>query len=758
MLKGFGTFKGVFIPSTEAILGTVLFLLLPALAADVGLFTILGIIILSHTVTVATTFSLADCATNLSSIGGGGMYALSKKSLGKAFGGSIGIQLYIAQAASIGFYCIGFAEPVQPILGSFMEAVFSVSAQTPGGILLQKQIIATIVFILFFSIVMMGADFTLKIQLLILFILFGSIAAIFISPFLNIEFNSTGLFVTSLNDLNLYGNRPLTMTVFFLTFTQFFPAVTGIDAGVGMSGELREPGKSLIRGTFSAIGVTFVVYIISAFIFSGIKKGLLIKGYSGGTPIGNLLTDLLGFNNSFPENLPGIMIITGILFATSSSALSCFMTAPRTAQSLSKDRVLPDFMSFLGRDFRKKGKEPRYATLVTFFVGLSIIWTGNINTAAMIVGICYLVVYGWLNGSAFLERASRNPSFRPTFRGHWAVSLYGSLSCIFAIMLFSWYIGIIIIISQFFIFRSILKHKTRGRIEGVWWGVIFSLVSSGLKKLKKIIQGAKNWRPIVTVIAFHGDDNSPKNIAHLSDIIASYKGMVNLNIMRNKDVKHNGNVGKGMNIHLKTIETDNPTESILGIIQASHPGGIEPNTIMLEYTRHVDTVKIIMKVLAMERNILLVKNGEKFKKPEVIDVWWRGERNGNFMILLAHIIMTSYMEEAGKSKIRIIRKLDMDGSEDEIHKETAELLEEARLSAEIVVLPFSEKPFQETLHEVSGGSDLVMMGIPGNYTEKESGFLFKINEFFFNKEIELYSKMPTVIFLKSARVINLAED
>ena len=156
MSKKFGTFKGVFVPSTEAILGTVLFLLLPALTADVGLIHMLLIVVLAHSVTLATSFSLADCATNLNDIGGGGMYALSKRSLGKAFGGSIGIQLYFAQAASIGFYCIGFAEPLQPLLSPLLQFIPLFQGSSPEELLLQKQIFASIVFIVFFIIVMIG--------------------------------------------------------------------------------------------------------------------------------------------------------------------------------------------------------------------------------------------------------------------------------------------------------------------------------------------------------------------------------------------------------------------------------------------------------------------------------------------------------------------------------------------------------------------------------------------------------------------------
>jgi len=74
MAKKFDAVKGVFVPSTESIPGTVPLLLLPMLTADTGLAIILIIIILAHTVTPATFFSIDDCATNLTTIGGGGFH------------------------------------------------------------------------------------------------------------------------------------------------------------------------------------------------------------------------------------------------------------------------------------------------------------------------------------------------------------------------------------------------------------------------------------------------------------------------------------------------------------------------------------------------------------------------------------------------------------------------------------------------------------------------------------------------------------
>ena len=763
MKNKFGTFKGVFVPSTEAILGTILFLLLPALTADVGLYAMIAIAVLAHTVTVSTSFSIADCATNLNTIGGGGMYALSKKSLGKAFGGSIGIQLFIAQAASIGFYSIGFAEPLQPIFSVFLKNISFFADNSVGGILLQKQIIASIFFLLFFIIVMVGADFTLKLQTLILLILGGSVLVIFLSPFIGINIESGGkLFVKSFGELNTNGARAITIGIFFMTFTQFFPAVTGIDAGIGMSGELKNPRKSLVQGTFATIAVTFVIYIISIIIFSMMKKGSVISGYSGGDATGPLLTNLLGFGRPFPENIPGVLILVGILFATGSSALSCFMTAPRTLQSLAIDGILPGFLKFLKKDFRKGGTEPRFAALITFVIGFSIIWMGSINTAATIVGICFLVVYGWVNGAAFFEHMSNNPSFRPTFRGNAFISLYGFLACIIVIMLYSPVSGIVILVVQYIIFLLILKYKAQGKLEGVWWGLLFTIIKKSLLSFNNLVQGTKNWRPILSAIAVHSENSNPQKIDKLGNLIASFNGLVNLNII-SKDEKTEVNLDySAYNMKPGFITSKDITETILTIIQKRNPGDISQNTLLMEHLPQVDNIRIMKQCLSSGMNILLMKNAQRFRGYRSIDIWWRGEKNGNLMVLLAYIMkITLHQNGEEIDKIRIIRKLGPGEDSLKAENEIKDLLSRARLTGEIIILSHDDIPFIEILKNHSQNVDLIMLGLPGNYTEPtEKGIrsIFNLDELFFDREIENYKDLPAVLFVKSQRVIDLIED
>lgn len=98
----FGTLSGVFVPSVLAILGAVMYLIVPKVLWGVGLPKMIGIILLAHSITLATAFSISAIATNIS-VRGGGLYYLISRSLGRAFGGSMGIQLYFAQTIQLPF-------------------------------------------------------------------------------------------------------------------------------------------------------------------------------------------------------------------------------------------------------------------------------------------------------------------------------------------------------------------------------------------------------------------------------------------------------------------------------------------------------------------------------------------------------------------------------------------------------------------------------------------------------------------------------
>ncbi|MBU4486731.1 MAG: amino acid permease, partial [Candidatus Delongbacteria bacterium] len=595
------------------------------------------------------------------------------------------------------------------------------------------------------------------------YILGISILTILVSPAFSFEFKDQMLF-NGLDNINYFGNREISIGLFFIAFAQFFPAVCGVDAGVGMSGDLKDPKKSLVNGTFYAVTITFVVYFLSTFAFSLMNKNLLITGYTkNGDAAGYLLPDILGAASGFPSNIFSVIILVGILFATGSSALSVFMTAPRTLQSMTKDEIFPKFFSFLGKDFKKSGNEPRFAILVSFVIGFGVIWMGDISMAAMIVGICFLIVYGMLNGSAFLERISGNPSFRPTSRGHWAISFYGFIVSMLIILLFSWWVGILVLIFQYFIFRLILKYKSGGRLEGVWWGVIFFFISKGLKTLNIIVQGTKNWRPVVTSIAFSERSDGARNIKFLSDILARYKGLVNLNILRkNTDTESKLSFSSEEGeVPFKEVEVNDPTLALLSILQISSLGGFSANTVLFDYNANIDNVRVFNKILKLNKNTLLLKSNKTFSEGSLdeIDIWWRGDKNGNLMVLLAYIISTTLEKDTKKDcKLRIIRKISEKESESDARKEMETLLQKARLFGDIIILPHSTEPFTKTLRNTSLQAGLIMIGLPGQFIIENSERIFRFDQNFIEKGLAEYDDLPPILLVKSAMQFELFED
>jgi hypothetical protein len=66
----FSTFSGVFVPSVLAILGAVMYYIAPKVVGGVGLLQMFGIILLAHSITIATAFSISSIATNIQVKGG----------------------------------------------------------------------------------------------------------------------------------------------------------------------------------------------------------------------------------------------------------------------------------------------------------------------------------------------------------------------------------------------------------------------------------------------------------------------------------------------------------------------------------------------------------------------------------------------------------------------------------------------------------------------------------------------------------------
>jgi len=102
---------------------------------------------------------------------------------------------------------------------------------------------------------------------------------------------------------------------FWVVFAVFFPAVTGIEAGISMSGDLKNPAKSLPRGTLAAVLTGYAVYMaIPIFLAWMIRDERVLRV----RPL--IMVDIARW---------GQLILVGVFAATLSSALgaaACLLT------------------------------------------------------------------------------------------------------------------------------------------------------------------------------------------------------------------------------------------------------------------------------------------------------------------------------------------------------------------------------------------------------------------------------------------------
>ena len=235
---GFGTFQGVFTPSILTIIGVVMYLRFGWMLGHVGLRTSLVIVTIGSAITFLTGLSISALATNMRMKGGGAYFMLSR-SFGVEAGAALGIPLALSQAVSVSFYVAGFAEAL------VNSGIPHVGAWDPRIVGLATLAVIAVTATL-------SANIALKSQYFIMAAIAFSLVAFFLGG------TPSGLASPSPESV------PPALG-FWPVFAVFFPAVTGILSGVGMSGDLKNPGKSIPLGTLAAV---ITGYLLIWFIWS----------------------------------------------------------------------------------------------------------------------------------------------------------------------------------------------------------------------------------------------------------------------------------------------------------------------------------------------------------------------------------------------------------------------------------------------------------------------------------------------------------
>ena len=710
-----GTFAGVFTPSILTILGIILFLRLGYVVGNAGLAHALIILALANGISVLTSFSLSAIATNLK-VKGGGDYYLISRTLGLEFGGAIGIVLYLAQSVSIAFYCIGFGEVLARML------------PVQGDHYAQMIAAAAVAFLFIFA--WLGADWATRFQYVVMTILVAALLSFFIG---GIEKWNNALLVQN-------WTAPESGLGFWVIFAIFFPAVTGFTQGVSMSGDLKDAGKSLPLGTFTAVGVSILVYFLAAIVFAATLPTETLMGEYGSM-----------------KRVAAVefLIRAGVIAATLSSAMASFLGAPRILQSLSADRIFPFLLPFAkGTD---TNQNPRRGVLLSAVIAFATIGLGKLNIIAPVVSMFFLISYGLLNYATFFEAHAGSPSFRPRFRWYdKRLSLLGALACLTVMLAINVTAGVVAMPILFGIHQYLKRTSGPAR-----WAD--SRRSYYLKRIRENLLAAagepehpRNWRP--QLLLFSDDAHRRKRLLQFAEwfegdtgfatVVRILEGdgakMLKLREEAEKELRKDI-VDSNSEAFPLVIVAPSLIQGIQTLIQSYGIGPLKANTILLNWFEHQPTIHLgIRQILYGRRiktafrlgcNIIVLDAGDKewthleSAKPDRerrIDLWWWDDASSHLMLLLAYLmtrspnwadttirVLSPKFDATPEQALEHLRlKLEdyrIEATPKVVMDVSADTVSAYSIDATLVFLPFRLKgnqpldPFDQPIEEILGG-------------------------------------------------------
>ncbi|WP_019503582.1 amino acid permease [Pleurocapsa sp. PCC 7319] len=595
--KSYNTFEGVFKPTLLTILGAIMYLRVGWVVGNAGLLGGMLVIFAALSITLATGLSLSSIASN-TRLEAGGPYAMIAKALGLEVGGAIGIPLFLSQACAVAMYIFGFR-----------EGWLSIFPQH------STLLVDLMVFLIVLTIAYISAGLAFRIQYLVMALITISLISIFAST----------TFWESQQTLVLLGNFPgspenqFTGTTFWEVFAVFFPAVTGIMAGVNMSGELKNSRKNIPRGTLSAIGVSSIVYIsLCWWAVRVASPEELVNNYT-------IMIDRALWHPA---------VLAGLLAATFSAALSSLVGAPRILVALARDDVIPQ-----GKLISKLSTngEPRRGLLISSLFVLGALMVRDLNAIAPLITMFFLITYATLNLVVLLESQLGLMNFRPTFKIPSIIPFYGFSSCLLAMLVIDPRFSFIATIIVLAIYFQLVKRPDNPKIAGdVRSGIFEAIAQWAAKKVIEIdVNNYRAWRPTLLV-----------PVEHWSQLLGEFRllldvclpeGSIQLLGLTGEELDSNFSYQikklaaafrrRGIFTTFSLLKFQTPLEGILVILQSSQSTFFRPNILFLRVPEQATDWEQMQPILAeakrLEVGVMLfgLHPLAGMGRMEIINVW-----------------------------------------------------------------------------------------------------------------------------------------
>lgn len=724
---GFGT-APVFLAAISTILGAIMFLRFGYAVGHAGFAGAILVILMGHLVTIPTALAISEIATNRR-VEGGGEYFIISRSFGLTIGGTIGFSLYLSQAISVAFYMIAFAEAFRPIAPWLEEMVGLVA---PGAAFDPRWISIPGLVFLGVLVAVKGADLGVQALWVVVSILGLSLVLFFMGSPLDPSEGTELLPRDSAGVLLPFEGDPL-----ILVFAIVFPAFTGMTAGVGLSGDLANPRRSIPLGTMAGTLFGLLVYIA------------IVWKLDASATREQLASDPLIMAKIA---LWGPMILIGLGAATVSSAIGSILVAPRTLQALAADRILPlpRINRFLERG-SGPGNDPRAATILTTLMAIGIAVMGDVDFVARIISMFFMVTYGSLCAISFLEHFAARPSYRPSFRSKWYLSLLGAVLCVLLMFQMDPAYALVAVVVMVLLYVGIRRSRGTGGddLAAIFHGVMTQATRWMQVKMQKSTRGHGNgdWRPSVVMVSTRAmRRNAPLRL--LGWLSHRYGFATYLHLIPGKIDEENWLQSRkampmlidaaaktGGAIYVDTLVSPSLTSALAQTLQTPGVSGMENNAVLFEFSAS-DSDEAVEETLAGLRlartcrmSGLVLRHGERFfGKRSQIHVWltWHDYLNANLMILLSYILLGH--PDWKKAEIRVFAAFPHEDVEAQTAKLTT-MIADGRISISRqnvrIIATDARSDFSKLVEENSADADLVVLGFTPTRIDEKGAELFR---------------------------------
>jgi hypothetical protein len=489
-----------------------------------------------------------------------------------------------------------------------------------------------------------------------------------------------------------------------------------------MSGDLENPSRSLVHGTFWALGTGFLVYLAQILLVGGsqARVDLIARPY-----------EMLMHNALLGASF---LVIAGVFSATISSALGSFMGAPRVLQAVARDQILP-VLGPLGRGSKARD-EPRLALGLTLVLSLLVVVLASdprrdskaaFDLIASLVSMVFLCTYGMINLAAFVESFGRNPSFRPRFRlFHWSLSLGGFLGCFVAMLMIDPLAAAVAVAVIGALYLIIAKRSFRSTFGDARRGFFFALAIRSLQRLRGMKADPRNWRPTILVIA--GSTAAHLTQIRYADWLEGGSGLVtaaqvvlgDLQTGQERCAAARAELERFVREHELSVFPEvvlsrDLDEGLRVLVQAHSIGPLKANTVVFGWPRSPERAAPFFRHLAdcgrLGKSVLAVVDRglpDPEKDQRRIDIWWRGQANGSLMLILAYLLTQNMPWR--HARLRILRVTARPEERAAAQAELEGLIQASRVEAEALTL-VSDQGFAGVLKQHSADADLVFLGL-----------------------------------------------